>query len=113
MNAREFFSGFSTSRPRDSTNIDLGVLKASTGTLLVLRDNLVSALNDSRRDNCHADYRLQLEQIDAELSRRVERTETLADLDMYDHDGRSSTPRAEYSRDRDFYTLARAAGGAL
>lgn len=112
MNARQFFSGFSTARARESATIDPGVLKASSGTLMVLRDNLASALNDSRRAGFHGEYRTQLEQIDAELSSRVERTETLADLDLYDHnDGRATVTPPERKRDALFAAqLSRIAG---
>lgn len=114
MNAREFFSGFSTARAPQSNTIDPGVLKASSGTLLVLRDNLVSAMNDSRRADFHGDYRLQLEQIDAELSSRVDRTETLADLDLYDHDdGRAPVSPPEKKRDAAFAVQLSRIAGAL
>jgi|SRR5688572_24232169 len=55
---------------RPSADLDPGILKASTGTLRVLRDNLVSDLNDSSRSDFHGDYQIQLKQIDAELERR-------------------------------------------
>jgi hypothetical protein len=58
---------------RPSADLDPGILNASTGTLQVLRANIVSALNDSRRSNSHGDYQIQLAQIDAELEARARR----------------------------------------
>jgi hypothetical protein len=104
MNAVQFLSAFSTARqPDKAPALNVGILKGHTGTLMVMRDNLAAALNDSSRADFHGDYRAQLAQIDAELSSRVERTETLADLDLYDHnDGRAPVSPPEKKRDADF-----------
>jgi len=58
---------------RPSAYLDRVILRAQTGTLQVLRDNLVSCLNDSRRADFHGDYQIQLSQIDAELQARARR----------------------------------------
>lgn len=65
----------SATRPRPDSDLDLGISSTETATLNCLRVNLISNLNKPRLADFHGDYRHQLHQIDAELSRRARRTE--------------------------------------